>query len=121
MNALEQSERRRRWSLGRRRRWKQRPLGPGAEPPRGGGGGRGNGGPPDLEEIFRRGQDQLKGVVPGGFNGGVVAIIGLPIVGFVLMNSIYTVQPDERGVEMRFGKPKGRDFHAGFALPFLAA
>ncbi|KQY27007.1 FtsH protease activity modulator HflK [Rhizobium sp. Root482] len=82
------------------------PWGQGPNRPRGGGGGRGNGGPPDLEEIFRRGQDQLKSVVPGGFNGGVAAIIGLLIVGFVLINSIYTVQPDERGVEMRFGKPK---------------
>ena len=67
---------------------------------------RGKGGPPDLEEIIRRGQDQLKNVVPGGFNGGVFAIVGLLIVGFILINSIYTVQPDERGVEMRFGKPK---------------
>ena len=32
---------------------------------------RGSGGPPDLEEIIRRGQDQLKNVVPGGFNGGI--------------------------------------------------
>ncbi len=80
------------------------PWGQGPNRPRGG--GRGNGGPPDLEEIFRRGQDQLKNVVPGGFNGGVAAIIGLLVVGFVLINSIYTVQPDERGVEMRFGKPK---------------
>lgn len=82
------------------------PWGQGPNRPRGGGGGRGNGGPPDLEEIFRRGQDQLKSVVPGGFNGGIVAIILLLIVGFFLINSIYTVQPDERGVEMRFGKPK---------------
>jgi membrane protease subunit HflK len=81
------------------------PWGQGPNRPRGGG-GRGNGGPPDLEEIFRRGQDQLKSVVPGGFNGGVAAIIGLLVVGFILINSIYTVQPDERGVEMRFGKPK---------------
>ena len=37
------------------------PWGQGPNRPRGGGGGgRGNGGPPDLEEIFRRGQDQLK-------------------------------------------------------------
>jgi len=78
------------------------PWGQGPNRPR----GRGNGGPPDLEEIFRRGQDQLKNVVPGGFNGGVAAIIGLLVVGFVLINSIYTVQPDERGVEMRFGRPK---------------
>lgn len=81
------------------------PWGQGPNRPRGGG-GRGNGGPPDLEEIFRRGQDQLKSVVPGGFNGGVAVIIGLLIVGFFLINSIYTVQPDERGVEARFGKPK---------------
>ncbi len=81
------------------------PWGQGPNRPRGGG-GRGNGGPPDLEEIFRRGQDQLKGVVPGGFNGGVLVIIALLLIGFVLINSIYTVQPDERGVEMRFGKPK---------------
>ena len=29
------------------------------------------GGPPDLEDIIRRGQDQLRNIVPGGFNGGV--------------------------------------------------
>ncbi|MDK1378345.1 FtsH protease activity modulator HflK [Sinorhizobium sp. 6-70] len=79
----------------------QGPWGQGPNRPRGG-----RGGPPDLEEIIRRGQDQLKNVVPGGFNGGVFVIVGLLIVGFILLNSIYTVQPDERGVEMRFGRPK---------------
>lgn len=58
---------------------------------------RGSGGPPDLEEIIRRGQDQLKNVVPGGFNGGIFVIAALLIGVFWLMNSIYTVQPDERG------------------------
>ncbi|WP_421580275.1 FtsH protease activity modulator HflK [Shinella sp. M31] len=82
----------------------QGPWGQGPNRPRGGGGG--NGGPPDLEEIIRRGQNQLKNVMPGGFNGGAV-VIGLLLLGvFWLMNSIYTVQPDERGVELRFGKPK---------------
>lgn len=81
----------------------QGPWGQGPNRPRGGGG---NGGPPDLEEIIRRGQNQLKNVMPGGFNGGAV-VIGLLLLGvFWLMNSIYTVQPDERGVELRFGKPK---------------
>ncbi|QRM55908.1 FtsH protease activity modulator HflK [Sinorhizobium sp. BG8] len=79
----------------------QGPWGQGPNRPRGGGGG-----PPDLEEIIRRGQDQLKNVMPGGFNGGVVIIALLLIGVFWLMNSIYTVQPDERGVELRFGKPK---------------
>lgn len=83
----------------------QGPWGQGPNRPRGGG-GNGSGGPPDLEEIIRRGQNQLKNVMPGGFNGGAV-VIGLLLLGvFWLMNSIYTVQPDERGVELRFGKPK---------------
>lgn len=80
----------------------QGPWGQGPNRPR----GSGSGGPPDLEEIIRRGQDQLKNVVPGGFNGGIFVIAALLIGVFWLMNSIYTVQPDERGVELRFGKPK---------------
>lgn len=67
---------------------------------------RGKGGPPDLEEIIRRGQDQLKNVVPGGFNGGVFLILAAVVLVFWLIQSIYTVQPDERGVELRFGKPR---------------
>ena len=84
----------------------QGPWGQGPNRPRGGGGGNGNGGPPDLEDIIRRGQDKLKTVMPGGFNGGVVVIALLLLGVFWLMNAIYTVQPDERGVELRFGKPK---------------
>lgn len=83
----------------------QGPWGPGPNRPRGGGGG-GNGGPPDLEDIIRRGQDRLKNVVPGGFNGGAFVLLALAIVAFFAFQSIYTVQPDERGVELRFGKPK---------------
>ncbi len=81
------------------------PWGQGPNRPRGGGGG-GNGGPPDLEEIIRRSQDRFKNILPGGFNGGVIAILVLVILAFVGIQSIYTVQPDERGVELRFGKPK---------------
>ncbi|MCO5730259.1 FtsH protease activity modulator HflK [Rhizobium sp. SSA_523] len=86
----------------------QGPWGQGPNRPRGGGGGNGggNGGPPDLEDIIRRSQDRLRGVVPGGFNGGVFAIILVVIAAFVVFQSVYTVQPDERGVELRFGKPK---------------
>lgn len=84
------------------------PWGQGPNRPRGGGGGggNGNGGPPDLEEIIRRSQDRFKRMLPGGFNGGVVAILVLVILAFIGIQSIYTVQPDERGVELRFGKPK---------------
>jgi membrane protease subunit HflK len=86
----------------------QGPWGQGPNRPRGGGGGNGggNGGPPDLEDIIRRSQDRLRGAVPGGFNGGALAIVLLVILAFVAFQSVYTVQPDERGVELRFGKPK---------------
>ena len=45
-------------------------------------------------------------MLPGGVNGGVIAVLVLVILAFVGIQSIYTVQPDERGVELRFGKPK---------------
>ncbi|MDI7923342.1 FtsH protease activity modulator HflK [Ferirhizobium litorale] len=78
----------------------QGPWGQGPNRPRGGGT------PPDLEEIIRRGQQQLKNVVPGGFNGGVVLILAAVILVFWLIQAIFTVQPDERGVVLRFGVPK---------------
>ncbi len=80
----------------------QGPWGQGPNRPRGGGGNT----PPDLEDLIRRGQDRLKNIVPGGFNGGVVVILLLVLGAFWVMQAIYTVQPDERGVELRFGKPQ---------------
>ncbi|MDH4441809.1 MAG: FtsH protease activity modulator HflK [Rhizobium sp.] len=85
----------------------QGPWGQGPNRPRGGGGGGGGGNqPPDLEDLIRRGQDRLRNIVPGGFNGGAFVIVGLVLVAFWAIQAIYTVQPDERGVELRFGKPK---------------
>ena len=78
------------------------PWGKGPNRPRGNGGG----GPPDLEEIIRRGQDRLKGFIPGGFNSGALLIVAAVVAIFWLIQCVYTVQPDERGVELRFGKPK---------------
>jgi membrane protease subunit HflK len=85
--------------------WGQGPWGPGPQGPRGGGGN-----PPDLEEIIRRGQDRLKKALPGGTGRmgtplfwGVAAVALLALYAF---QSIYTVQPDQRGVELIFGKPK---------------
>ncbi|MDL2397603.1 FtsH protease activity modulator HflK [Rhizobium mayense] len=68
--------------------------------------GSGSGGPPDLEDIIRRGQDRLKRLVPGGFNGGAFVIVAAVIGIFWLIQCLYTVQPDERGVESRFGQPR---------------
>jgi membrane protease subunit HflK len=80
----------------------QGPWGQGPNRPRGNGGG----GPPDLEDIIRRGQDRLRRLVPGGFNGGIFLIIAAVVAVFWLIQCVYTIQPDERGVELRFGKPK---------------
>ncbi|EAU40922.1 Band 7 protein:Stomatin [Fulvimarina pelagi HTCC2506] len=86
--------------------WGQRPQGP-----RPGGGGGGPNNSPDLEDILRRGGDRLKRAFPGGggSSGGAAAIVLLVVVllgiGW-LFKAVYTVQPDEVGVEMLFGKPK---------------
>lgn len=70
------------------------------------GGGKGNGGPPpNLEELLRRGQDRLRGLLPGGDNSGGRLVVLAVIVVFVLWlaTGIYRVNPDEEGVIRRFG------------------
>ena len=84
----------------------QGPWGQGPKRPGGGGNGGGNGGPPDIEDFFRKGQDQFKGMFPGGFSIGLVMIVIVVLAGFWVMQSVYTIQPEERGVELRFGVPK---------------
>lgn len=82
--------------------------GPWGQGPRRPGGGGGGGTPPDLEEIIRKSQDQLKNALPGG-GGGSPIFIGVIVLGLLLLwifQSIYTVQPDQRGVVLLFGKPK---------------
>jgi membrane protease subunit HflK len=79
------------------------PWGQGPQGPRGP-----QGSPPDLEDIIRRGQDRLRRALPGGgrANPLVFALVGLGIVALWFVQAIYTVQPDELAVELRFGKPK---------------
>lgn len=80
--------------------------GPWGQGPRGPNGPQGS--PPDLEDIIRRGQDRLRQALPGG--GGVspalIGLIALVLLGLWVFKSVYTVQPDEVAVELRFGKPK---------------
>ena len=63
---------------------------------------------PDLEDIIRKGQDQLRRAIPGGggFSPFMLAIVLLGLLVVYLFKAIYTIQPDELGVELRFGKPK---------------
>jgi membrane protease subunit HflK len=82
-----------------------RPGGPWGSGPSGGGGGNK---PPDLEDIIRRGQDRLKGIIPTG-SGGQIGGRGIGLVALLALciwaaTGIYTVRPDEVGVNLVFGR-----------------
>jgi membrane protease subunit HflK len=68
-----------------------------------GGGGPRRGGTPNLEEILSRGRDRFQGGLPGGR----WAIVGgfLALIVFWALNAIYTINPQEVGVKLRFGRP----------------
>ncbi|MGE0625020.1 MAG: FtsH protease activity modulator HflK [Pseudomonadales bacterium] len=77
-------------------------------------GGRGDQGPPDLDEAFKKLQQQLAGIFGGGGGGGrgggagfnssvaglVLVVLAIAYVGF----GVYQVDEQERGVVFRFGK-----------------
>ena len=64
--------------------------------------GRGTGGqgggqtPPDIDEIIRRGQAKLKGLLPKGFGGWKAGtLIALVLLGIWAANGFYRVQPNQ--------------------------
>lgn len=87
--------------------------------------------PPEIEEMMRRGQDQLRVLMGGkgrsgqgggqgggtggrprlpagaGFNRGTLGLIALAAAGPWAFASFYTVKPEERSVEMMFGRYSG--------------
>lgn len=79
---------------------------------------KGNDGPPDLDELFKKMDQSLKSLLGkgrgnrgkgGGTGGGgsnSFLFVGLLIAGFVVaaINSVYTVNARERGVVLRMGK-----------------
>jgi membrane protease subunit HflK len=84
--------------------------GPWGGPPQGGGGGGGGGAPPDLEELLRRGQDRIRNIIPGGggaLGGKGAAILLLLAIGLWLLTGLYTVRPNEIGINMIFGRYSG--------------
>jgi membrane protease subunit HflK len=90
--------------------WKQQGGGPW-----GGGGGqgpwsRGPSGPqpPNFEDLLRKGQDRVKRFIPGGFGGGrgLFYIIAAAIA-LWLLSGFYRVEPDEKGIVLRFGQYVG--------------
>lgn len=60
--------------------------------------------PPDLEDLIRRSQDRLKGILPGGLGGkgGLLLVVALAAVW--MLSGFYRVNTDEQGVVLRFGK-----------------
>ncbi|UNE53656.1 FtsH protease activity modulator HflK [Bartonella machadoae] len=68
----------------------------------GSGGSNGGDNGPSLDDILRKGQNQLK-----QFGGaGLWGILFLLVVFFWLYQSVYIVQQNEQAVELRFGVPK---------------
>jgi membrane protease subunit HflK len=102
------------------------PWGGGDKGNRGGGGGQGGPNPPvpDIDEIVRKGQEQLKILMGGGrgrigggggaggggggaFNRRTLGFLAAGAVVVWLMMSFYTVRPEEQSVELTFGECRG--------------
>ncbi len=99
----------------------------------GGGGWKGGGGPwgpgpqqrggpqpPDLEELLKRSQDRLRNVFPSGGRGNLsIALLIIAALAVLwVIQSVYTVQPDELGQELVFGKPKAEVSEQGLHFHF---
>ncbi|GJE50639.1 Modulator of FtsH protease HflK [Methylobacterium tardum] len=111
--------------------------GPWGRPGGNGGGPWGNGGktPPNLEDLLRRGQDRLRGLIPGGggtggYGGGggsagigggrSAAVIAALAVAIWLATGFYTVYPRQVGIETIFGRyvgTKGEGLRYNFPYP----
>ena len=80
------------------------PWGSGSRGPWGSGPQSGGPKPPDLEEFLRRGQDKLRGLLPGNLGGRGIAVIALILVALWGLSGFYKVETDEIGVVIRFGQ-----------------
>jgi membrane protease subunit HflK len=95
----------------------------------GGGGPWGNGGsggngrgptPPDFEDILRKGQDNIRRIMPGGKSPSRMLALAAIIIGVLwLSTGFYQVQEGQQGAVLRFGKWV-KTTHAGinFHLPY---
>lgn len=80
----------------------------------------------DLDAFLRRGQDKLRGSLPGGGGAGQLANIPWLLIAAVILGiwlfatATYRIQAQERGVVMRFGKyieTTGPGFHVKLPAP----
>ncbi len=99
--------------------------GPGGGPWGSGGGNRGGGpggrGPNDLEDMLRRGQDRLKGLLPGGFFSRRGIVLGIIVIVLLwLASGFYRVQTNQKGLELIFGvyqRETGEGLNYNFPSP----
>lgn len=68
--------------------------------PWGGGGSK----PPDLDDLVRQGQDQLRKLMPGGGSRNIILLVLLALVILGFRTVYYTVPSDSVAVLQRFGK-----------------
>jgi modulator of FtsH protease HflK len=84
--------------------WGSGPKGPWGSGPQSQGPNNGNQSP-DLEDLWRRGQDKVQQLLPGGHMSGMgVLLIAVAALAIWLLSGFFRVQPDELGVVLRFGK-----------------
>ena len=97
----------------------------GEAPPRRPAPGRGPTGRGEIDDLIRRGQDRLRGTLPGGGGAGLGSIPWLPIAAVVLgvwlfFTATYRISAQERGVVTRFGRyieTTGPGFHLKLPAP----
>lgn len=99
------------------------PWGSGGGSGGGSGPGRGSGGdvPPDIDEILRKAQENLRQVFPSGFQGPrLFGLILLGVAALWLASGFYIIVPGENGVIQRFGKWTDTKATAGlgYHLPY---
>lgn len=79
-------------------------------------GGQGGGGqtPPDIDEVIRRGQAKLRGLLPRGFGGWKAGVlVFLVLLGVWAANGFYRVQPNQEGVPVVLGRFVGTTTNPG--------
>lgn len=95
----------------RKNPWGNRPGGSGngggprgPQGPWGNGPRRGNDGPPDIDEMLRRAQNNFRQVMPGGMGTGKAILLGgAALLALWLSSGFYTIEPGMHGVIQRFG------------------
>ncbi|WP_455475180.1 FtsH protease activity modulator HflK [Bartonella sp. B17] len=80
----------------------------------GSGGNNGGDNNPNLDDILRKGQNQLKQFG----DGGLFILVFLLALFFWLYQSVYIVQQNEQAVELRFGVPKEKTIGDGLHFHF---